>query len=284
MIIQDVLKTAQQRFELVSDSPRLDAECLLSFVLQKPSVYLRTWPEKELVAEVVQDFKSLVQRREQGEPIAYILELKQFWSLDLKVSTATLIPRPETELLVEQVIRIAKQQALDNILELGTGTGAIAIAIGTELSKVQPEIPTPKIIATDISSQALDIAKHNSKAYQQSINLLQSNWFEDIPPQQFDLIVSNPPYIECDDVHLTQGDVRFEPISALASGRDGLTAIRHIAQQGQTWLKHSGWLLFEHGYQQAKAVRTLLRDNGFTDVQTFKDLAKNERVTLGKKQ
>lgn len=281
MIIQDALKTAQLRFEPVSDSSRLDAECLLSFVLQKPSVYLRTWPEKELALTELQDFLDLVQRREQGEPIAYILESKQFWSLDLKVSAATLIPRPETELLVEQAIRIAKQQTLDSILDLGTGTGAIAIAIASELSKTQPDL---KIIATDISIQALNIAKHNSKACQQDIEFIQSDWFKSIPQQQFDLIVSNPPYIEQDDVHLTQGDVRLEPINALASGADGLMAIRHISQQAQSWLKRGGWLLFEHGYQQAKPVTALLDECGFTDVQTLKDLAKNDRMTFAKKQ
>ncbi len=284
MIIQDALKIAQQRFAPVSDSAHLDAECLLSFALQKSSVHLRTWPEQELTSEVLQNFLTLVQRRELGEPIAYILESKQFWSLDLKVSPATLIPRPETELLVEQVVRIATQQSLSHILELGTGTGAIAIAIGTELSKMQAEMSAPKITATDISVQALDVARHNSKTHQQSIKLLQSDWFTDIPPQQFDLIVSNTPYIELDDVHLTQGDVRFEPISALVSGGDGLTAIRHITQQAPGWLKHGGWLLFEHGYQQATAVRALFEDSGFLDVQTLKDLATNDRVTLGAKQ
>ncbi len=284
MIVQDALKTAQQCFKPVSDSPRLDAECLLSFVLQKPSVYLRTWPEQALAPETLQAFLNLVQRRERGEPIAYILESKQFWSLDLKVSTATLIPRPETELLVEQVIRIAKQQRLKSILELGTGTGAIAIALGAELSKMQAETQTLKITATDISAQVLDIAKHNSKTHQQVIEFIQSDWFKSIPQQQFDLIVSNPPYIECNDLHLTQGDVRFEPVSALVSGEDGLTAIRHIAQQAQPWLEQGGWLLFEHGYQQAKAVRTLLEENGFIGVQTLEDLAKNDRVTLARKQ
>ncbi len=281
MIIQHALKTAQQCLEPVSDSPRLDAQCLLSFVLQKPSVYLRTWPEQALEPEILQAFLKLVQRRERGEPIAYILESKQFWSLDLKVSRATLIPRPETELLVEQVIRIAKQQRLKRILELGTGSGAIAIAVASELSKKQL---LPQIIATDISTRALDIAKHNSKRHQQAIEFIQSDWFQSIPQQQFDLIVSNPPYVECDDVHLTQGDVRFEPVSALASGEDGLTAIRHIAEQAQSWLKHGGWLLFEHGYQQAALVRALLSENGFVDVKTIKDLAKNDRVTLAKKQ
>ncbi len=280
MTIQDALKTAQQRFSVVSDSARLDAECLLSFALQKPSVYLRTWPEKKLSATALQNFLDLVRRREQGEPIAYILETKQFWSLDLKVSPATLIPRPETELLVEQIVEIAKQQSLNNILELGTGSGTIAIAVSVEISKRQQ--PT-RVMATDISVAALKIAQLNCKTHQQPIELRQSDWFKAIPVQKFDLIVSNPPYIEQDDVHLTQGDVRFEPNNALTSGCDGLTAIRHITQHAQSWLREGGWLLFEHGYQQAKAVRALLAEKGFVEIQTCQDLAKNDRVTRAKK-
>jgi len=275
MIIKHAIKTAQQRFESMSESARLDAECLLCHSLQKSSVYLRTWPEKELTTTQQQDFLGLVQRREQGEPIAYILESKQFWSLDLKVSPATLIPRPETELLVEQVINIDKQQALTSILELGTGSGAIAIALAFEL-------PKANISATDISIQALEIAKHNNDFHQQSVSFIQSDWFKSIPEQQFDLIVSNPPYIEEQDLHLCQGDLRFEPMDALASGVDGLTAIREIIQYAQPWLKPGGYLLFEHGYQQAHAVTALMVESRFVEVQTVKDLANNERVTLCK--
>ena len=267
---------AQQRFESVSDSARLDAECLLSFVLQKPPVYLRTWPDNKLDQNKINKFLSLVERREQGEPIAYILESKQFWSLDLKVSNDTLIPRPETETLVEQIIDIAKQQSLISILELGTGSGAIAIAISSELRKSNQQ---PNIIATDISSAALAIAIQNAAIYKQPIEFIKSDWFETIPQQQFDLIVSNPPYIEQGDFHLSQGDVRFEPSNALISGADGLTAIRTIIQQAKAWLRPNGWLLLEHGYNQAAAVSQLFEDFGFAEIQTVKDLAKNDRIT-----
>ncbi len=274
---------AQQRLEKVSDSPRLDAECLLGFVLQQPTVYLRTWPDKVLTSSQLEQFLKQLQRREQGEPIAYIIALREFWSLDLHVSAATLIPRPETELLVEEVLDIAALQPLSRILDLGTGSGAIAVALATEFSKLQSDRPPPQITATDISSAALRVARANAKKHQQSIHFIESDWFSNIPPQQFDVIVSNPPYIERDDVHLTQGDVRFEPLNALVSGHDGLDAIRLIVQQAQNWLKPGGWLLFEHGYQQGEAVATLLQHSAFTHVQTRQDLAKNDRVTRAKK-
>lgn len=277
LTIIDAINTAQQRFESVSDSARLDAECLLSFALQKPSVHLRTWPDNKLEQAVIEHFLTLVQRREQGEPIAYILESKQFWSLDLKVSKDTLIPRPETETLIEQVAVIAKQQNVSSILELGTGSGAIAIAISSELHKMQQQ---PAIIATDISSAALQIAVQNAATHEQSIEFIQSDWFNALPQQQFDLIVSNPPYIEQDDVHLSQGDVRFEPMTALTSGKDGLTAIRTIIQQAKSWLHPNGWLLLEHGYNQAQAVSQLFADNGYAKIQTLQDLSKNDRITF----
>lgn len=277
--IKEALKSTQLRFESVSDSARLDAECLLCFVLQKPSVYLRTWPDNILDKSELDDFLTLVQRREHGEPIAYILESKQFWSLDLKVSKDTLIPRPETETLIEQVIRIAKQQSVSSILELGTGSGAIAIAISSELQKIQCQ---PNIIAADISSQALQIAQLNAASHKQVIEFIESDWFSALPSQQFDLIVSNPPYIEEDDVHLTQGDVRFEPMTALASGKDGLTAITTIIQQAKSWLNPNGWLLLEHGYNQAQAVSQLFAVNGYSNIQTLQDLSKNDRISFAK--
>lgn len=275
--IKEALKSVQLRFESVSDSARLDAECLLCFVLQKPSVYLRTWPDNKLAKAEIDNFLNLVQRREQGEPIAYILESKQFWSLDLKLSKDTLIPRPETETLVEQVISIAKQQSLNSVLELGTGSGAIAIAISAELQKMQCQ---PNIIATDISAPALQIAQLNAANHKQTIEFIEGDWFSTLQPQNFDLIVSNPPYIEEDDIHLTQGDVRFEPMTALASGKDGLTAITTIIQQAKSWLNPNGWLLLEHGYNQAQAVSQLFASNGYSNIQTLQDLSKNDRISF----
>jgi len=276
--IKQALKDAQLSFESVSDSARLDAECLLSFVLAKPSTYLRTWPEQDLFDEDLAKFLSLVRRREQGEPIAYILETKEFWSLELNVTKDTLIPRPETETLVEQALLISRKQTVKSILDLGTGTGAIAIALATELSNQQS---TPHIIATDLSESVLKITRQNVSKHFADVKLIQSDWFSALEQQQFDLIVSNPPYIEQDDEHLKQGDVRFEPLSALASGDDGLDAIRHIIEQAKKWLNPAGWLLLEHGYNQAGEVQQLLSQSGYSKVQTVKDLANQDRVSCG---
>lgn len=277
MTFLDALKYAQQRFNTISDSARLDAECLLCFAVEQSSVYLRTWPEKELQASQQEIFFSLVQRREQGEPIAYIVGEKQFWSLDLNVTKDTLIPRPETELLVEQVLKICKQQAVQSILELGTGSGAIAIAIASELTAA---MPATKITAIDISQSALEVAQKNAQRHQQDIEFRQSDWFNSIAAQHFDVIVTNPPYIERGDIHLSQGDLRFEPECALVSGDDGLDAIEKIIQQAKHWLKPQGWLLFEHGYNQAEAVRGLFQENSYQKIKTLKDLAHNERISF----
>lgn len=275
--IKNAINYAKQHFVSMSESARLDAECLLSFVLQKNDVYLRTWPDVLLTSEQHKKFLELVTRREQGEPIAYILGTKQFWSLDLSVSKDTLIPRPETEMLVEEVVKIAQQQKVNAILELGTGSGAIAIAVSSELQKLK--LPA-KIIAGDISIDALKIAKKNTARYKQPIEIIHSDWFESVETQKFDIIVSNPPYIENNDAHLSEGDVRFEPISALASGDDGLDAIRYIIKEARKWLSPSGYLLFEHGYHQASAVRELFKKNGYRDVTTLVDLSNNDRISF----
>ncbi len=275
--IKQALEDAKQRLVTVSESASIDAGCLLGFVLQKPLTYLRTWPEQELFKDDEQAFLKLVQRREQGEPVAHLIGSKEFWSHELRVSKDTLIPRPETEMLVEQAIAIAKQQAVNSILELGTGSGAISIALVTELRKTQQ---APRILATDNSEAALQIAQQNIEKYCSSIELVKSDWFATLKPERFDLIISNPPYIEENDAHLKQGDVRFEPISALASGEDGLDALLHIIEQAKKWLNPNGWLLLEHGYNQAGKVRLLLEDNGYTQITTLQDLAQNDRVTL----
>lgn len=277
MTISDALKFAQQRFNSISDTARLDAECLLGFALNQSDVFLRTWPDASLDSAQLDIFCALVKRRERGEPVAYILGQKQFWSLDLKVTADTLIPRPETELLVEQVLHLAAQRPVDTLLELGTGSGAIAIALASEFAK---QSGNTKIIATDISQRALSIAKENAEQHQQSIEFIQSDWFDSIAQQQFDLIVSNPPYIERADRHLSQGDVRFEPLTALVSGDNGLQAIGHIIQTARKWLKPGGGLLLEHGYNQAEAVRYLFSENGYCQVGSLKDLSQNERISF----
>jgi len=277
MTLIEALKNAQQRFNLISDSARLDAECLVSFVIEKPDVFLRTWPEHELALPQQDLFEQLVQRREQGEPIAYIVGQRQFWSLEFKVNAHTLIPRPETELLVEQIIEIHQQHALHSILDLGTGSGAIAVSVSSEINSTRAPV---HVIASDISEKALQVARFNAAEHQQNVEFIESNWFESIPKQKFDLIVANPPYIEENDPHLAQGDVRFEPTSALVSGSDGLMAIRTIIEQAKSWLSPKGWLLFEHGYHQADAIEQLFVENDYSRPQMKKDLSGMDRISF----
>ena len=257
----------------LSDSPELDCQLLLCFVLGVDSSYLKTWPERQVSDDQSTQFNRLLQRRLDGEPVAYLIGSQGFWSLDLEVSPATLIPRPETELLVEVALDLAlPEQAL--VLDLGTGTGAIALALATERSRW-------KICAVDLQQQAVDLAERNRQRYQlDNVRLFASNWFAAIPAQRFDLIVSNPPYIEANDPHLSQGVLRFEPASALVSGDDGLDDLRLVCTQSVDYLNRGGWLLLEHGFDQGAAVRELLEQAGFASVETRRDLNGLERLTL----
>lgn len=272
-IQQQLIQATQQLTE--SDSPRLDAEVLLAHVLEKDRSYFLAWPEKTLTDTKLQTFQQLIQQRQQGTPIAYLLGYRDFWTLNLKVTPDTLIPRPETELLVETALdRIANQQDC-KILDLGTGTGAIALAIASEHPKAE-------VIATDISEQALKVARDNAQRnHIHNVKFLASNWFESLPTQQFDLIVSNPPYIPSQDPHLSQGDVRFEPMSALTSGEDGLDDIRTLIQQAKEYLRPNGWLMLEHGYDQGQSVPALLEEHHFKAVDCLKDLSGNDRISIG---
>ena len=263
--------------ELVdSNTARLDAELLLTHVLKKPRSYFFTWPEKELSNKQQHDFQTLICQRKKGTPVAYLTGEREFWSLRLKVNKSTLIPRPDTERLVE----LALSQTLPNqaqVADLGTGTGAIALALAKEQPRWQ-------INAIDKSSEALSVAKENAALNQISnVRFLEGDWCTPLTGMALDMIVSNPPYIRCDDHHLKQGDVRFEPITALASGTDGLDDIRTIARQSQTLLKDNGWLLIEHGFDQGKTVRDILSNNNFTNVHTEMDLSQQDRVTLAQK-
>jgi release factor glutamine methyltransferase len=257
----------------LSDSPELDCQLLLCFVLGVDSSYLKTWPERQVSDDQSTQFNRLFQRRLDGEPVAYLIGSQGFWSLDLEVSPVTLIPRPETELLVEVALDLAlPAQAL--VLDLGTGTGAIALALATERSRW-------KICAVDLQQQTVDLAERNRQRYQlDNVRLFASNWFTAIPAQRFDLIVSNPPYIEANDPHLSQGDLRFEPASALVSGDDGLDDLRLVCTQSVDYLNRGGWLLLEHGFYQGAAVRELLEQAGFALVETRRDLNGLERLTL----
>lgn len=276
--IQTVLADAYNTLSLagLNDSPRLDAQLLLCAVLNQPRSYLYTWPEKSLTATQLKQFTQLLSQRKRGLPIAYLTGTQEFWGLPLKVTQDTLIPRADTETLVEKCLEILTDsltsQAPPSILDIGTGSGAIALALKTEQTNAL-------VTATDASLAALDVARQNATSLGLNIEFLHSDWFTALTHRQFDIIVSNPPYIEVHDPHLTQADVRFEPINALASGNDGLEALRHIIEQAQKHLNSPGWLLLEHGYQQASAVQQLLKAAGFQTPQTQQDLAGLDRIT-----
>ncbi|GLO61603.1 release factor glutamine methyltransferase [Vibrio sp. MACH09] len=261
-----------------SESPSLDSAVLLCHVLKKPRSYLLTWPDKELEPQQQHEFSHLLNRRSLGEPVAYITGEREFWSLPLKVSPSTLIPRPDTERLVELALDKAVSGQQD-ILDLGTGTGAIALALASEL-------PDSRVIGVDLRDEAVQLAIENANNLAiKNAEFLQGSWVEPLDKQKngtkFALIVSNPPYIEKNDPHLAQGDVRFEPLSALVAEEKGLADIKHIANCARQYLDSAGWLLFEHGFEQGEAVRLIMQDLGYTSVLTEKDYAGNDRVTLG---
>lgn len=274
--VEYTLKQAvQQLQESGSDSPSLDAAVLLCHALDKPRSFLLTWPDKILDAQQLAAFDDLLQRRLTGEPVAYIVGEREFWSLPLKVSPTTLIPRPDTERLVEIALDKAMQMEGD-ILDLGTGTGAIALALASEL-------PQRQVTGIDLKEDAQQLAQSNASALNlTNTQFLAGSWFEPLAAgTEFALIVSNPPYIEKEDPHLTQGDVRFEPLSALVADEKGLADIRHIATQARDYLMDNGWLMFEHGFEQGEPVRELLRSLGYDQVATYKDYGDNDRVTIG---
>jgi len=272
--IANLINQGKKLLETGSDSAKLDVEILLCLVLDKERSYLMTWPEKMLSNEQLHHFLPLLIRRIQGEPIAYITGIKEFWSLPLAVSKATLIPRPDTETLIELVLEQYKDSKNISCLDLGTGTGAIALALASEN-------PTWKIDAIDFNVEAVRLAQRNAKNCKLAhVNIFQSDWFAQVDTQKkFDLIVSNPPYIDCEDINLNQGDVRFEPASALVARDNGLADIKHIADMARSFLTAQGQLFFEHGFEQGDAVRSILLTLGFEAAQTKQDLNGHDRIT-----
>ena len=257
-----------------SDSAKLDVEILLSFVLKKERSYLLTWPENKLSDEQLLEFISLLSRRAEGEPIAYLVGVKEFWSLPFAVSKSTLIPRPDTETLIELILDLHADDKVLTCLDLGTGTGAIALALASEK-------PLWQIDALDFNTEAVSLAQYNANNLSlKQVSIYQSDWFDSVDEnKKFDLIVSNPPYIDDNDVNLTQGDVRFEPKSALVASEQGLADIKHIANKARFFLNANGQLYFEHGFEQGLEVRNILTSLGYKHAQTVRDLNGHERVT-----
>ncbi|MEO1750544.1 peptide chain release factor N(5)-glutamine methyltransferase [Thiofaba sp. EF100] len=272
--IAEALRYARARLA-GGDSPRADAEILLAHVLGRPRSYLVAWPEQPLASDAWVAYQQLVARRAEGVPVAYLTGMRAFFGLELAVTDAVLIPRPETELLVEAALERLPHGPCA-LADLGTGSGAIALAIAS----VRPEA---RVVAVEASPRALAVARANAERLGlRNVELRQGDWCQGLGDERFDMIVSNPPYIRAGDPHLGQGDVRFEPAMALASGPEGLDAIRAILACAPAHLAPGGWLLFEHGYDQAEAVAGLMREAGFSGVQTLADLLGHGRVTLGR--
>ena len=269
--VGEALRRASELQEF-SLTPQLDAQLLLAAAMERERTWLYTWPEASLTATQELDYARLLDSRKRGQPVAYLLGYQEFWSLKLKVSPATLIPRPETELLVEVVLKSLDADRVMQLADLGTGSGAIALAVASERTNWQ-------IIGTDQQAGALAVAETNRLMLGlHNVTLLEGDWCAALPPEKFDLIVSNPPYVAADDPYLEA--LLCEPSTALVAALDGLADIEKIAGQAKAYLKQTGYLLFEHGCQQADAVWQLLHDCGYINIQLFRDIAGLDRATL----
>ncbi|WP_193016512.1 MULTISPECIES: peptide chain release factor N(5)-glutamine methyltransferase [Gammaproteobacteria] len=258
-----------------SDSPKRDAEIILGHVTQRARTYLIAFNETLLSQDELAQLSQLLARRIKGEPIAYLVGEREFWSLPLKVSPTTLIPRPDTECLVEQALE-KLPTVPTNILDLGTGTGAIALAMASER-------PDCHIIGVDFQTEAVALAQENATHLAlNNTEFMESCWFSSLSGYQFGMIISNPPYIDENDEHIHQGDVRFEPLTALVSGKNGFADIEIIIETARQFLTDKGWVLLEHGWQQGEGVRKIFTDKGYCCVETFRDYGGNERVTVGR--
>ncbi len=271
--VAELLREAAVR--LPGEDARHEAEQLLLHVLEVERAWLFAHATDAVADDARQRFDVLVQRRTEGQPLAYLIGRRGFWTLDLHVNAATLIPRPETELLVEQALVRLPANDLRRVADMGTGSGAIALSIASER-------PLATVIATDLHAATLAVAVKNAQAHGlENVWFRRGHWHDALGNDRFDMIVSNPPYIAAGDPHLQQGDLRFEPPPALASGVDGLEAIREIITGAPAHLVRGGWLLLEHGWNQGKAIRALLEQAGFGEVETVQDLEQRDRVTLG---
>jgi len=275
MNISELIRAGATILSDISDSPRLDAELLLGVVLRRSRTQLITYGDETVGAEDERLFEELLAKRLEGQPVAHITGIREFWSIPLKVNAATLVPRPETEMLVEHSLQHIPSDAPVRVLDLGTGSGAIIIAISSER-------PHAVLHAVDASEDALSIARENGSRCESKINWHLGSWFTPVADESFDLIVSNPPYIGTDETGVIDPELKFEPKQALYSGRDGLDDIILITSQAPQHLSDQGWLLIEHGYAQGEAVRELFVANNFVEVTTICDLAGLPRITSGR--
>lgn len=273
--LRELLADAARRLAEISETPRLDAELLLAAALDRPRSYLHAWSERTPEPEPAARFAVWLERRLSGEPVAYLLGRREFWSLDLEVTPDTLIPRPETELLVELALGQLSTDRAVTVADLGTGSGAIALALAVER-------PLARIVATDQSAAALTVARRNAQRLKIcNVEFREGDWCAPLGDERFDLIAANPPYVAATDPRWRVGELRFEPPAALVAGDDGLDALRTIITQAPDRLKPGGWLLLEHGYDQGEAVPALLRERGFSAVSDHRDAAGIHRTSVG---
>ncbi|HZF24653.1 MAG TPA: peptide chain release factor N(5)-glutamine methyltransferase [Steroidobacteraceae bacterium] len=270
-----LLESACRQLTATSPSARLDAELLLAHALQSPRSFVHTHAGETVAPAAAARIRELVERRRRGEPVAYIVGRREFWSLDLEVIPEVLIPRPETELLVEFALEVVPLEAHARVLDLGTGSGALALAIARER-------PSARVTATDVSAPALTLACRNAERLEiGNVTFLAGNWYDPVGAMHCDLIVSNPPYVAASDAALASGDTSHEPRAALSPGPTGLEAIERILARAREHLRPGGWLALEHGADQGTAVRALFSRHGFSTIRTRQDLAGHERVTAG---
>lgn len=275
LTISQALQQATEKLRPISHSARLDAEVLLAHVLKKNRVHFLTWPEEPLSQLAYKRYMELAERRAQGEPIAYITGVQEFWSLKLKVTPDTLIPRPETEILVQEALALLRDDTQYEIADLGTGSGAIALAIAKER-------PLCHITGIDQSRRAIEVAAQNgARLGLTNASFQQGHWLADFADVSLDMIVSNPPYVALGDPHMAEGDVCFEPSSALLAGPEGLDEYYKILPEAKRCLKPNGWLLLEHGYDQQDKLLDLLQQHGFKHIRGIRDYSSQPRVAVG---
>lgn len=271
--IRQYLEDGSAILQSVSDSPRLDAELLMGLVLHKPRSFLHTWPEHRLSTSAAEQYERMLRRRFSGEPIAYMTGMREFWSMPLKVTPDVLIPRPETELLVEKALLRLPQDEELRVLDLGAGSGAVSLAIARER-------PRATVIGVDISLAALQLARVNAGLQKiGNVEFRESDWFDAVRGEKFNVVVGNPPYVAEDDPHLQRGDSRFEPRLALDAGPGGMEAFRAILDRAHNYIFRQGWLLLEHGASQHLPLRRLLEAQHYHHITLHKDAAGHDRVT-----